>query len=469
MCFLRSCIFLLYFTSFFLTFSSFQVAEKIKLGLEYIAFKIKNGWERYDFETCRILYEEQRRMKAWSNTLSANIDDLRLRTSTSNLQPQLSSINNTSYYNNNNVSRSNKEKGKKPIYEIDPPSNSIFSYSTPDNYLSNINELSESNINSMNSIEPLYIEILPNELPPMIFDNVEDIAMFIPATSKIPEPKSTGTKEPPPVISEAFLKALEKKKKTTASNKKRKAAPTTTTKRSKSKRSRQEKPDEGYGIPSSSKVTATLLSNSATKPSNVTPNMTSNVHSTSMSANINVSPNTFLWNELWDAAAKQNPENAATSESPGEIFHRLWAEHRDAESGPTLAPMGIEPLDSWSTTDLIFSDSILSQMSTAPPLSSSSSSSSSQPLQPLPPLPSLLSHLPNISSSSQPLSSLSPMQTINPTNPHTWPSISIDGPQEPPRTPPHQIRSVLDNHSTPGSAFSISEFINMSPDKPDNH
>ncbi|CAG8462393.1 3806_t:CDS:2 [Diversispora eburnea] len=415
----------------------YKVAEKIKLGLEYFAFKIKNGWERYDFETCRILYEEQRRMKAW-------------------------------------------KKGKKPIYEIEPQSNSIPSYSTSDNnYSSNIYEMiyevGESSANgdcrSMHEFEhqsissnsyskakgkrsmyeayegkgkkPMYvtkedkvdkedmgIKIVPGEFPPMIFDNVEDIAMFIPATSKIPEPKSTA-----PI----------------------------TSKRTKSKRSRQEKQDESYGLPSSSKaaMTAAMTSiKSLNVASTITAISSSNIASTSTNANINVSPNTFLWNELWNTAAKQNPENAITSESPGEIFHRLWAEHRDTEPGPALAPMEMEPLDNWTTTDLMFSDSILSHMPTIP------SSSSSQSLQPL---ANLLSHMPTIPSSTQSLTNLSPMQTINPTNPHTWPSISIEGPQEPPRTPPHQIRSALDNHSTPGSAFSISEFINMSPDKPDNH
>ncbi|CAG8605533.1 19549_t:CDS:2, partial [Racocetra fulgida] len=41
-----------------------EVAKRIRLGLEYATFKIKNGWEKYDVATCEILFEEKMRINA---------------------------------------------------------------------------------------------------------------------------------------------------------------------------------------------------------------------------------------------------------------------------------------------------------------------------------------------------------------------------------------------------------------------
>ncbi|CAG8506216.1 16620_t:CDS:2, partial [Acaulospora colombiana] len=501
-----------------------EVAKRIRLGLEYASFKIKNGWEKYDVATCEMLFEEKMRINAIP--IPKMMQKLRGAIRTHDLDLHHAGSGSGSMYNLRTNSKTpsptvapldivsadpfhqrSSYQSPSPFRLSGPKAAAIYEYldslelpshdqplseSMSSQFLNQIDDTSSlrSNLTRRSKkfrdhlSDPKRIRRLrkamdedekfgpiPEELSfenlSSNTDKIQQISMFIPATSKIPEPsRRTGcVMSQAPVISETILRALEttpKKK-----SKKRKSA-TKFTKKAKSKRTRRNEPSTGeemdigdiFGMANSS------LSNQK----------------------VTMSPNT-LFNELWATASTVVPQKTAiTSKSPGQLFNELWATSSGVEpknkktTGPestlvspdsflddllhssanfeeekptkdiiaeSTQTLSMSPgtifrtaLDDWAAVDSTFSDTILSHLPHLP----------SSPLASSPPrTPPRRTCVPSIT----PLIPPSTRQLLNTTTTDL----------EPPRTPPHKIRSSIDM-TTPNSAFSLSEFINMSPERP---
>ncbi|KAF0420313.1 hypothetical protein F8M41_007085 [Gigaspora margarita] len=545
-----------------------EVAKRIRLGLEYATFKIKNGWEKYDVATCEILFEEKMRINAIPvpKILGRIKNSIPTREYELPVAPQYIEYNNGSgnkvkvtttspkstvmdmnfdiangalshqhIQDSFRLAGSSRLSGSKAaaIYEYldslemasqdlcinqDPMSTLLTTsqFIGSDNFCAQ--DLGQSFLEtaSLRSIEPSKLTTkskksrdqssrhkrsrsyrASDKIDPMIGQTINEPysissqtesstglwhppPVSIPLTSKIPEPSHATNHviSRNPVISEVILKALEentKKKKT----KKRKSI-TMTTRKGKNKRPKPSvhSTNEDVEMEDFFGATESNLHNLSSKQP-ISENSLS-------SRKISVSPNT-LFHELWATASSVVPQKtASTSMSPGQLFNELWAtssvaqkdntgaestlatsispdtfldellaastyeddddektpKDSTAESTQTLAmsPGTIfrAALDDWAAVDSNFPNAILSHLPNLP----------SSPLASSPP------HTPSRLSSNVPtLASLASSSTRIPLT-----AADLD----PPRTPPHQIRSAIDL-STPNSAFSLSEFINMSP------
>ncbi|RIB30037.1 hypothetical protein C2G38_2136549 [Gigaspora rosea] len=469
-----------------------EVAKRIRLGLEYATFKIKNGWEKYDVATCEILFEEKMRINAIPVPKILG----RIKDSIPHIQDSF------------RPAGSSRLSGSKAaaIYEYldslemasqdlcinqDPMSTLLTTsqFIGSDNFCAQ--DLGQSFLEtaSLRSIEPSKLTTKSKKSRDQSSRHKRSRSysglwhpppVSIPLTSKIPEPSHATNHviNRNPVVSEVILKALEentKKKKT----KKRKSI-TMTTRKGKNKRPKPSvhSTNEDVEMEDFFGATESNLHNLSSKQP-ISENSLS-------SQKVSVSPNT-LFHELWATASSVVPQKtASTSMSPGQLFNELWAtssvaqkdntgaestlatsispdtfldellaastyeddddektpKDSTAESTQTLAmsPGTIfrAALDDWAAVDSNFPNAILSHLPNLP----------SSPLASSPP------HTPSRLSSNVPtLVSLASSSTRIPLT-----AADLD----PPRTPPHQIRSAIDL-STPNSAFSLSEFINMSP------
>ncbi|CAG8593858.1 6391_t:CDS:2, partial [Acaulospora morrowiae] len=518
-----------------------EVAKRIRLGLEYASFKIKNGWEKYDVATCEMLFEEKMRINAIP--IPKMMQKLRSVIQTHDLDLHHTRSGSGSMYDMGTDSKppsptvvpSNLDLYSGDAFSQQPPFQSPapfrlsgskaaaiyeyldslefplhdsciihnpaepFSESVSSNFLNQIDDSSslKSNLTRKSkksrdqftdtkrkrrsrkaTDEDEKFEPIPEEhsldhpssstLVGSNTDKIQQIPMFIPATSKIPEPSHETSRviSKAPIISETILRALETtpKKKT----KKRKSA-TKFTKKAKSKRTRRNEPsvdeemdvEDPFGIENESPTQKATMS-----------------------------PNT-LFNELWATASTVVPQKTAiTSKSPGQLFNELWATSNGVEqksrkiTGPesTLAT-SLSP-DSFLDELLHSSTNFEEEKTTKDNIAESTQTLSMSPgtifrtaLDDWAAVDStfsdtILSHLPHIPSS--PLASSPPrtpprrtcVHSLTPIIPSSTRQLSTITDLEPPRTPPHKIRSSIDMTTTPNSAFSLSEFINMSPERP---
>ncbi|CAG8441660.1 2618_t:CDS:2 [Cetraspora pellucida] len=546
-----------------------EVAKRIRLGLEYATFKIKNGWEKYDVATCEILFEEKIRINAIPvpKILGRIKSGLPTREYELPMAPQYMEYNNGSgnkvkltntspkttamnvkfdiandalphqrMQDSFRLSGSSRLSGSKAaaIYEyldsLEMASQELCINQDPMSSLLSTSQFIGSNnfcaqdlgqsfleTGSLRSIEPSKLTTSKSKksrdqsskhkrsrsyrandkIDPLIRQSIHEPhsisnqmesstgllhqpPVLIPLTSKIPEPSHADSHviNRNPVVSEVILKALEentKKKKT----KKRKSI-TMNTRKGKNKRS---KPT----VHSTNEDVEMEDFFGATESSLHTMNSKQTISENSLtSRKATVSPNT-LFHELWATASTVAPQKtASTSRSPGQLFNELWAtssvtqkdntgaestlatsmspdtfldellaastyeddddertpKDSTAESTQTLAmsPGTIfrAALDDWAAVDSNFPNAILSHLPNLP----------SSPLASSPP------HTPSRLSSNVP--TLASLTSSSARVPLTTTDL------DPPRTPPHQIRSAIDL-STPNSAFSLSEFINMSP------
>ncbi|CAG8613479.1 4215_t:CDS:2 [Dentiscutata heterogama] len=508
-----------------------EVAKRIRLGLEYATFKIKNGWEKYDVATCEILFEEKMRINAIPvpKILGRIKNSIPTREYELPVAPQY-----IEYSNGSESKVKTRLSGSKAaaIYEYldslemasqdlcinQDPMSSLLTTSQfigSDNFCAQDLGQSFLETTSLRSIEPSKLTTKSkksrdqssrhkrsrsyrdsDKIDPMIGQSINEPysissqtesstgllhppPVLIPLTSKIPEPSHATnhviTRNP--VVSEVILKALEentKKKKT----KKRKSI-TMTTRKGKNKRPKPSVHSTNEDVEMEDFFGATESNLHMSSKQTISENSLS-------SQKVSVSPNT-LFHELWATASSVVPQKtASTSMSPGQLFNELWAtssvaqkdntgaestlatsispdtfldellaastyEDDDDEKTPkdstteSTQTLAMSPgtifraaLDDWAAVDSNFPNAILSHLPNLP----------SSPLASSPP------HTPSrLSSNVQTLASLASSSTRVPLT-----TADLD----PPRTPPHQIRSAIDL-STPNSAFSLSEFINMSP------
>ncbi|CAG8442337.1 10907_t:CDS:2 [Scutellospora calospora] len=539
-----------------------QVAKRIRLGLEYATFKVRNGWEKYDVATCEILFEEKMRINAIpvSKILERIKNGLPTREYELPVDPQSKVSNNGSsdkvkstnslpkltemdvnfdiandtlshrnFQDSFRLSGSSRLSGSKAaaIYEYldslemasqdlcinQDPVSSLLTTNSQFIGSGNFQDLRQSfsETASLRSIEPSKLttnksiksrdqyskhkrsrshrandkfdlinrQSINDPLP--ILNQMESSTgllcpppVLIPLTSKIPEPSHTNNHviSSNPVVSEVILKALEEKTKKKKSRKRKSI--TMTTRKGKNKRQKPTPHLTNEDVEMDDFFGAT---------ENSLRNMNSSKQ-TLMSQKATVSPNT-LFHELWATASSVVPQKtASTSMSPGQLFNELWATSSVAQKNNT----GAESTLATSISPDTFFDELLAASTyeddedEKTPKDSTAESTQTLVMSPTTIFRAalddwaavdsnfpnaILSHLPNLPSS--PLAS-SPPHTpsrLSSTVP-TLNSIASSSARvitdhlEPPRTPPHQIRSAIDL-STPNSAFSLSEFINMSP------
>ncbi|CAG8712331.1 26197_t:CDS:2 [Dentiscutata erythropus] len=446
-----------------------EVAKRIRLGLEYATFKIKNGWEKYDVATCEILFEEKMRINAIPvPKILGRIKNSRLSESkAAAIYEYLDSL----------------EMVSQDLCINQDPMSSLLTTSQfigSDNFCAQDLGQSFLETTSLRSIEPSKLTTKSKKSRDQSSRQsstglLHPPPVLIPLTSKIPEPSHATnhviTRNP--VVSEVILKALEentKKKKT----KKRKSI-TMTTRKGKNKRSKPSVHSTNEDVEMEDFFGATENNLHMSSKQTISENSLS-------SQKVSVSPNT-LFHELWATASSVVPQKtASTSMSPGQLFNELWATSSVAQKDNT----GAESTLATSISPDTFLDELLAASTyeddddEKTPKDSTTESTQTLAMSPgtifraalddwaavdsnFP--NAILSHLPNLPSS--PLAS-SPPHT--PRNVQTLASLASSSTRvplttadlDPPRTPPHQIRSAIDL-STPNSAFSLSEFINMSP------
>ncbi|CAG8627495.1 10785_t:CDS:2, partial [Racocetra persica] len=476
-----------------------EVAKRIRLGLEYATFKIKNGWEKYDVATCEILFEEKMRINAIPvpKILGRIKSGLPTREYELPVAPQYmeysngpgnkAKVTNTSpkstamdtkfdiaddalphqrMQDSFRLSGSSRLSGSKAaaIYEyldsLEMASQDLCINQDPmSSLLSNSQFIGSNNFcaqdlgqsfletGSLRSIEPSKLTTSKSKKSRDQSSRHKGLfhqpPVLIPLTSKIPEPSHADSH----VITRNPVVSENKRPKPTV-------------------HSINEDVDmeDFFG---------------ATESSLHTMNSKQTISENSLaSQKATVSPNT-LFHELWATASTVAPQKtASTSMSPGQLFNELWAtssvtqkdnagaestlatsmspdtfldellaastyeddddertpKDSTAESTQTLAmsPGTIfrAALDDWAAVDSNFPNAILSHLPNLP----------SSPLASSPP------HTPSRLSSNVP--TLASLTSSSARVPLTTTDL------DPPRTPPHQIRSAMDL-STPNSAFSL--------------